>query len=220
MTPDPKPSLLRESIYESLRRNILDCRLAPGEQLTEPGLARVYRTSKSPVREALHRLERERLVEVLPRHGYRVTQISVKGAKELLEFRRLIEPSGAALLAESGTDEVLRALDAFRVFEPRAYAGGFVEYNRAFHCALAMGCPNARIGAATLALIEEFDRIVQVSLGAMSGRDTDQLVAEHAEIIDALQRRDAGEAARLLRRHVDSAMKRVLGALRQHPVVP
>jgi DNA-binding GntR family transcriptional regulator len=220
MTPEPKPSLLRESIYESLRRSILDCRFAPGEPLTEPKLARLYRTSKSPVREALHRLERERLVEVLPRHGYRVTRISVKGAKELLEFRRLIEPSCAALLAESGADAALEALDRFRAFEPRAYAGGFVEYNRAFHCALALGCPNARIGVATLALIEEFDRIVQVSLGAIEGRDTDQLVAEHAAIIDALQRRDAGEAARLLRRHVDAAMKRVLGALRQHPVVP
>jgi DNA-binding GntR family transcriptional regulator len=210
---------LRESIYESLRREILDCRLAPGAQLTELGLARVYATSKSPVRDALQRLERERLVEVLPRHGYRVSQISVRGAKELLEFRRLIEPHGAALTAESATEESLKALDRFRTFEPGAYRGGFVEYNRHFHCAIAEACPNARIGAATLDLIEEFDRIVQASIGAIDGRDTDQLVAEHVEIIDALQRRDSGEAAKLLRRHIDSAMKRVLRALQQHAIV-
>ena len=217
---DAKANLLRESVYRSLRRDILDCRLPPGGQLTEPALARVFRTSKSPVREALHRLERERLVEVLPRHGYRVTQISVSGAKDLLEFRRLIEPYGAALAAGAGTEESLQALDAFRTFDPAAYAGGFVEYNRSFHCALARSCPNTRIGAATLAVIEEFDRIVQVSVGVIAGRDTNQLAAEHAEIIGALQRREAGEAARLLRRHIDSAMKRVLGALRQHAVVP
>ena len=215
-----KTNLLRESVYRSLRRDILDCRLPPGRQVTEPALARVYRTSKSPVREALHRLERERLVEVRPRHGYRVTQISISGAKDLLEFRRLIEPFGAALAAESGSDESLRALDVFRGFEPAAYPDGFVEYNRKFHCAVATACPNARVAATTHAVIEEFDRIVQVSVGAMGRRDSGQLVAEHVAIIDALQRRDAGQVGRLLRKHVDAAMKRVLSALRQHAVVP
>jgi DNA-binding GntR family transcriptional regulator len=217
---DVKTNLLRESVYKSLRRDILDCRLPPGGELTEPALARLFRTSKSPVREALHRLERDRLVEIRPRHGYRVTQISVSGAKDLLEFRRLVEPYGAALAAESGAEEALRALDPYRSFEPNAYAGGFVEYNRKFHCTLARGCPNTRVAAATLAVIEEFDRIVQVSVGALARRDTGQLVAEHVAIIDALQRRNAGEAARLLRRHADAAMKRVLRALRQHALVP
>ena len=71
--------LLRDNVYESLRSDILTCRLAPGDDMREQELAERYAVSRQPVREALLRLEREHLVTVQPRQGYRVNPISLVG---------------------------------------------------------------------------------------------------------------------------------------------
>ena len=79
--------LLRENVYEMLRSDILACRLAPGDDMREQELAERYAVSRQPVREALLRLEREHLVTVQPRQGYRVNPISLSDARDLLRFR-------------------------------------------------------------------------------------------------------------------------------------
>src|SRR3569832_2877787 len=79
--------LLRDNVYESLRADILNCRLAPGDDIREQDLASRYAVSRQPVREALLRLEREHLVTVQPRQGYRVNPISLSDARDLLRFR-------------------------------------------------------------------------------------------------------------------------------------
>ena len=79
--------LLRENVYEKLRADILSCQLAPGDDMREQELAERYAVSRQPVREALLRLEREHLVTVQPRQGYRVNPISLADARDLLRFR-------------------------------------------------------------------------------------------------------------------------------------
>src|SRR5579871_4143999 len=85
--------LLRENVYESLRSDILSCRLAPGDDVREQELAERYAVSRQPVREALARLAREHLVTVHPRQGYRVNPISLTDARDLLRFRLALEPA-------------------------------------------------------------------------------------------------------------------------------
>ncbi len=68
-------------------------------------------------------------------------------------------------------------------------------------------------------LIEQADRLVRVSLSAIKGRDPTQLVAEHADIIDAVQRRDARKAKSIVRDHIARAEKRVLSALARSAVI-
>ena len=123
--------LLRDNVYESLRSDILTCRLAPGDDMREQDLAERYAVSRQPVREALLRLEREHLVTVQPRQGYRVSPISLVDARDLLRFRLALEPACVAEAIESAPDDILKALDEFRLF-----AGDhedFIAYNRAFH---------------------------------------------------------------------------------------
>ena len=88
--------LLRDNVYESLRADILSCRLAPGDDVREQDLALRYAVSRQPVREALLRLEREHLVTVQPRQGYRVNPISLSDARDLLRFRLALEPAKVA----------------------------------------------------------------------------------------------------------------------------
>src|SRR5438132_12884224 len=127
--------LLRENVYDSLRADILMCRIAPGDDMREQDLAERYAVSRQPVREALLRLEREHLVTVQPRQGYRVNPISLSDARDLLRFRRALEPACVSEAIETAPQDVLNALDTFRHF-----AGDhedFIAYNRAFHSALA-----------------------------------------------------------------------------------
>ena len=103
--------LLRDNVYENLRSDILTCRLAPGDDMREQELAERYAVSRQPVREALLRLEREHLVTVQPRQGYRVNPISLADARDLLRFRLALEPACVAEAIENAPQDVLKALD-------------------------------------------------------------------------------------------------------------
>ena len=96
----------------------------------------------------------------------------------------------------------------------------FVQYNREFHLAIARLCGNRRIRETTVDLIEQFDRFVTVSISRDASRQHADLIAEHCEIINALQTRDGKRAGRILARHAGRARKRVLAALSRAPIVP
>src|ERR1700759_5041803 len=83
--------LLRDNIYDAIRGDILTCRLAPGEEMREQELAARYKVSRAPVRAALLRRERERLVTVHPRQGYSVNPISLADARDLFQVRLALE---------------------------------------------------------------------------------------------------------------------------------
>src|ERR1700753_1704564 len=209
--------LLRDNVYESLRSDILTCRLAPGDDMREHELAERYSVSRQPVREALLRLEREHLVTVQPRQGYRVSPISLADARDLLRFRLALEPACVTEAIESAPDDGLQALGEFRLF-----AGdheGFTPYNRAFHSALAHASGNRRMAVALCDLIGQADRLVRVSVANVRGHDPARLVAEHVALIEAMQRRDARSAARIIKAHVIQTEKRVLPALERNAVI-
>jgi len=219
VAPSPAAPLLRDAVYRRLREEILACRLRPGQELREQELAARFRVSKSPVRDALARLEREGLVAVLPRQGYRVAPISLGDARDLFRLRAVLEAACVLEAARRASDAELRALGRFRRFRARAFPGGFIAYNRAFHCALAALSKNRRLAAVTRDTVEQMDRLVHVSVSAIEGRDTARLAREHAAIVDALQARDGRRAARLVRRHVAEAERRVARALARLIVV-
>lgn len=209
--------LLRDNVFDAIRSEILSCRLMPGAALREQDFAERFRVSRQPVREALLRLEQERLITVHPRQGYQVNPISVQDARDLFRFRQTLEPACVAEAVENASETVMTALDRFRSLAPDQ---DFIDYNRAFHHALANASGNARMSAAACELIDQADRLVRISLGNMKGRDPAQLVTEHGEVIDAMQRRDARAARKLIRVHVASAQRRVLSALSRSAVQP
>ncbi len=86
-----RPVSIREKVYAAVRDNILDGRIAPGERVVETRLAEEIKTSRTPVREALHMLEREGLLEAIPRVGYRVKQITLDEIDEICEIRKANE---------------------------------------------------------------------------------------------------------------------------------
>jgi DNA-binding GntR family transcriptional regulator len=210
-------SLHREEVYRLLRKDILSCVLRPGQSLHEVDLAARFGLSKSPIRDALIRLEGDRLVTVTPRKGYRVAPVSLADAQELFEFRSMVEEAAVRLASSTCSTHELSELDKYRELKSSA---NFVAYNRSFHLALANLCSNKRVAAAAQDLVEQFDRLVIISVSKFDDRNVDLLVEEHGEIIDAMQAREGRRAARLLADHIAQARKRVLKSLSESAIVP
>lgn len=214
--------LMRANVHRILRDEILNCTLRPGSELREQELAARFEVSKSPVREALLRLEREGLIIVSPRQGYRVSPISLSDAKDMFQLRLVLEEACVSAAIKDASDEDLKRLDEFRTYEGGDDQAAFIQYNTRFHTAIADCSANARMAGVTRNLIEHMDRLVLMSLTVdrSHGRDHERLVKEHRLIIDTIQNRDRRRARQLAKRHIGSAEKRVMTALEWNLINP
>jgi DNA-binding GntR family transcriptional regulator len=211
-------SLVRNKVFEQVRREILSCTLMPGEELRENELARRYGVSKSPVRDAMQKLEFEGLIEIEPRRGHRVKPISVSDAEDILDLRVILESGAVRRIADRASDAELQDLDKFRTADTTI--PGFTAYNREFHKHLSRLSGNRRLAEETQRVMEMYDRLCMVSLSNKRGEDSfAEPLADHCAIIDALQARDGTRAVRLLTRHVTRSRGSIMRGLERRPVV-
>lgn len=205
-------------IYEQLHADILACIMAPGIQFQERQIAQRFNVSKSPVRDALIKLQEQNLVQVIPRKGYRVTRISLSDARDLYEMRTILEREAIARLIDNGSDEAIASLDEYRTGSVQSL-DAWIKYNRSFHVRLAMLCGNQRLAKAGREVVEQFDRMTKVSVtnsvdpNPMSVAVLEARMQEHGAIIDAIQARDKRKALALSRDHIDESCKRLMAVL-------
>ncbi|MEO7335845.1 MAG: GntR family transcriptional regulator [Caldimonas sp.] len=210
---EPPGTLLREKVYSQLRADMISCRLPPGLEIRENELAARFGVSKSPVRDALMRLEREGLVITLPRQGYRVAPVSVSDVQDMFHLRDALERACMERIVRRASDAQLAELARYRTFDAAAWKGGFIAYNREFHHAVSRIAGNARMHTQLADLIDQMERAVQLSVSSLKKNDPQSLVDEHCEIVDALQSRQLARAQRLASQHVAGAGKRVMRAM-------
>ena len=211
--------LIRDGVYEKIRDDILRCILAPGSRVFENQLAERYNVSKSPVRDALLRLQEQGLIEVLPRKGYVVRPISIADAHDLYEMRLLLEKSCIRRACDIATMEALETLDSFRFIDNRDLVH-WVRYNRNFHCRIAELSNNARMSKIAKEVIDQCDRLTFVGVSNVpSGVDYEKFVYEHCEIVDALQARDRTKATNLITKHISRSQKRLFAVLKNPQIV-
>lgn len=211
--------LVRTSIYQKLRSDVLSCELRPGQMLQERDLVARFQTSKSPIRDALLKLEEQGLVEVMPRKGYRVKRIDISDVHDMYGLRQMLERECVSLMIDVASDEVLKGLEAFRNAPPESGLATWIDYNRAFHAYIAANCGNARLTRIAREMIEQFDRLTYVSVTSSRGMALDNYVDEHGEIIDAICARNKRQAVARMREHIESSRKRVLECLETISVV-
>ena len=205
--------LLRETVYEQLRAEMISCKLAPGTEIREAELAARFDMSKSPVRDALMRLEREGLVITSPRQGYRVAPVSLSDVLDMFHLRAALERACVERIVIHASDEQLAGLNEFRIFDSSVWVGGFIAYNRSFHRRLATLGGNARMRDQLIELIDLMERAVHMSVSTAHKGDPQSLVNEHVALIDALQARGLKKAQRLCEQHIIDAGKRVSTAI-------
>lgn len=213
------PELARTTIYRLLRADILSCTLRPGSQIQERELIERFAVSKSPIRDALLKLEEQNLIEILPRKGYRVKPVSLTDARELYDMRLILERE-CVLRAIEQSDDSLRELDAYRVGPDSGNLSDWIAYNRQFHIKIADLSNNARLAAVTRDVIEQFDRLTYTSVSLTGPKGQARFVSEHVAIIHALQQRDRRNALSYAKDHVEDARRVVLSSLENPTIVP
>jgi len=107
--------LIRHRIFDELRDAIMSCALQPGSELREGELAQQYGVSKSPIRDALQKLEFEGLVQIASRQGHRVVPISVGDAHDILDLRETLEQAAVKKVVAEAVNKDLESLNKFRV---------------------------------------------------------------------------------------------------------
>ena len=119
---------LREVVFNTLRQAILKGELKPGERLMEIALAQRLGVSRTPIREAMRKLEQEGLVVMVPRRGAQVANITEKDLNDVLEVRIVLENMAIEKACEQMTEENVRALwDAAKDFERTTAEGNLVQ---------------------------------------------------------------------------------------------
>jgi DNA-binding GntR family transcriptional regulator len=204
-------TLLRDDVHAKIKDAILTGALVPGAKIHERDLARAHKVSKSPIRDALLRLQSEELVEVLPRKGYRVRTVSLDDALDLYDMRLVLEHACVERVIERASDAELATLDAYRRTPRAADLAEWIDYNRRFHIAIAALCGNRRLLRALTELILAFDRLTYTGVAGLTGnRVMQKFAGEHRRLIDAIQARDKRKAAAVIRAHVEASRRRLL----------
>jgi DNA-binding GntR family transcriptional regulator len=199
---------LRVQVYKAIRDAIVGGKLSPGERIVEDRLCSELGVSRSPVREALRKLEGEGLVAILPRRGAVVTELSERDGIDLLEVREALEGLAARLAASRITVAELGELEQICARMGRAIASGddvaLVEQNTKFHHAIIQASRNRWIGEFMAGVRAQTRRIYRSSI-ELPGRGPGSL-REHTELVAALRQGDPQQAEALARQHVQRAL--------------
>ncbi len=208
------PRTLADSAYSALKRDILDFRLAPGDRFTETEIADRLQVSRTPVREALFRLEREGYLEVRQRNGWLVKPLDFNTLDHFYELRSVLETAAVHVLCAPGQfPDPLRALDSLAdtwLVEPDARSSDgewLADLDERFHIDLVAAAGNPEISRVHRAATERI-RIVR-RLDFTQPDRIEKTYEEHAAILRAVLARDAATAVPLLQSHIQDSQNAV-----------
>lgn len=208
---------LRDVVFNTLRQAILRGELKPGERLMEIQLANKLGVSRTPVREAIRKLELDGLVLMIPRKGAEVAQISEKNLRDVLEVRRSLEALAVRLACERiSRQELLELKEAEQAFEEVLGNDDITvvaEADVAFHSAIYISTDNQRL----IQLLSNFrEQMYRYRVEYLKRRECHlQLLSEHQDMIRFIENGEAEEAICITCRHIDNQVKTVSGLLRE-----
>jgi DNA-binding GntR family transcriptional regulator len=212
----PEPSL-QVQVYRQILRAIVGLELAPGERLIESRLAAQFGVSRLPVREALHRLERERLVVVRPHRGASVAPLTAHDAVEIFTLRITLEALAARLAAENAGGPEIRAMEATIAATAAEIAAGrpdaLFESGAVFHAQVVAASGNRLLAAVLEPIGHHVARLRTLQARSAPEAIIEQGQAAHLAIWRAIARRRGDLAARLMETHITLARDRVLPQL-------
>ena len=207
---------LRDVVFNTLRKEILTGELKPGERLMEIHLANRLGVSRTPIREAIRKLELEGLVTMIPRRGAEVAQITEKSMKDVLEVRRALDALCAELACDRISEEEMGKLEeACAGFEKATRTGdttAIAKADVALHDIIVAATGNRRLVQLVNNLAEQMYRYRFEYIKDESQHE--RLVEEHRIIYESIRAKDREAAAAAAKMHIDNQEKSVMRQIR------
>ena len=207
---------LRDVVFNTLRQAILKGELKPGERLMEIALAEKLGVSRTPIREAMRKLEQEGLVVMIPRRGAQVANITEKDLNDVLEVRIALENVAIEKACDRMSEEEMSRLWlAAKEFEHTIAEGNLVklaEADVAFHEIIYQASDNKRL---IQVLNNMREQIYRYRVEYLKNPDVhEQLIQEHEEIVYHIKRREKAEATAVTCQHIDNQVSAVTDKIR------
>ena len=202
-----------DDVYAQLKQDVAEFKLVPGDRFTENELSERLGVSRTPVRQALFRLQQEGYVEVLFRSGWRVLPFDFDQFEQLYDLRMVLETTAAQRLCTDGERvdrELLDELVAFWLVPVAERSADMLEVSQrdeAFHCSLVAAAGNAEMARVHRDVTDRI-RIIR-RLDFTKQARIDATYDEHAKILKAIQRKRGDQAAMLLRAHIETSQAEV-----------
>ena len=207
-----RPVSIREKVYAAIRNDILNGRIVPGERVIETRLAEQIRTSRTPVREALHLLEREGLLEAIPRVGYRVKDLHRDEVEEICEIRRVNETLAVHWAMERITAKELQALEENLLRSEAEVKKGnpksFVDLDAEFHEILARASGSERLQELCQLLRRHMLRYRIESIFLKD--NVLQAIRGHRQIFECIRKKDLEGVEQAIKRHLETSKNDIL----------
>ena len=208
---------LRDVVFNTLRQAILKGELKPGERLMEIALAERLGVSRTPIREAMRKLEQEGLVVMIPRRGAQVANITEKDLNDVLEVRIALENVAIEKACARMTEEEMRRLWlAAKEFEHTIAEGNLVklaEADVAFHEVIYQASDNKRLIQVLNNMREQIYRYRVEYLKDENNYPT--LMKEHKDIVEGLVRKNKMQVTATMHQHVKNQAEAVKDMIRQ-----
>jgi len=202
-----------DEVYEQLKRDVAEFKLVPGDRFTENELSERLGVSRTPVRQALFRLQQEGYVEVLFRSGWRVLPFDFDQFEQLYDLRMVLETTAVHRLCEDDQRvdrvllEQLSAIWLVPVADRSTDTVEVAQWDEAFHCSLVAAAGNAEMARVHRDVTDRI-RIIR-RLDFTKQARIDATYDEHAKILKAVQRKRGDQAAMLLRAHIETSQAEV-----------
>lgn len=196
---------LREQAYECIKKDIITCKLRPGEIISEASLSERLKIGRTPVHQALDRLMTDGLVEVMPRKGVIVRPLSLDEAFAIVEMRLLTEGYCAGVAAERIEQKLIDQLEdnlaRMQIAIGKRRPEEILELDSEFHGLVASAGGNFVMKEILANLHDRATRFWFISL--RSGEQQNRVLVQHTEIVRAIASHDAEAAKAAMRRHIE-----------------
>ncbi len=200
---------------------MIQCKLAPGELVTQARLAAAFGLGRAAVRLALNRLSQEQLVQVVPRQGYVIAPITLRDVHELFGLRLILEPAAVRLAAGRLDEGQLRNLDQlcaarFKALD-RENIEAFRRNNTAFHLAIARASGNDRLVEMIASVLHEMERVLNLPHLVKVYNRYEDSHRNHRRLLDALRAGDARRAEQAMIDNILPSEKVVIDVMMHSP---
>jgi len=212
---------LRDTVFQYLRKCILTGEMKPGDRLLEIKLAEKLGVSRTPIREAIRKLELEGLVNIVPRKGAEVANITSKSLSDVLEVRRALEGLAVELACVRANDEMLKNIyDKLHEFDEALNTEDLTKISRAdeaYHDAIIRATENTKLADLVANLREQMYRYRFEYIKDTEAHD--KIREEHHKIYTYIKNHQVQEAGATMREHIDNQEVSILKILDKRRLV-